>query len=380
MPGMVGVHVDVLRSEFTGRPGQLWMADIRGSETIRIKFEEKTVGEVALTMQLKETTAGEAPEILAKLAKRDLAGQKAYFAAGTPGKSVTAALKEAQKAARWAGLPMKSVLDPIMAAAGKPIEETASLVEDASDWLAANPGALRDFVAQTQTTADPEITNLLLHALQTSDPVLANAGLNTILAAPGNEAILMQALVESGSLRANADPALIERLQSWYAAGVTGERHDIADTAGFNLARIAKSQPAVKQWLHEQYAADLAASAQPADQIAALRMFENAASQEPGILARVQDLAKSGSPEVQATALSYIGILPPTAEHNQSLLTALQNENKLLRSAAATALSNPARQQTAEIQQALQDYEAKRQQAQHDAPQADQADDLSTTE
>jgi hypothetical protein len=375
MPGMAGVNVEVIRSEFSGRPGHLWLAEMHGSETIRITVEARLVGEVTMNMHLKEIPTESPPQILARLAETDSAGQSAYFAAGTPAKSITAALKQAQKAARWTGVTMDAVLAPLKAAAGKPIEETAALMSDMAEWLAAHPESLSAFVSQIQTATDPELSNLLLHALQSSDPILANSGLDTILAAPGNEAILMQALVESGSLRANASPALVERLQNWYATGVTNDRHDIGDTAGFNLARIAKSQPSVMQWLHDQYMADLSPTAPPDDQIAALRMFENAASNEPTVVSRVQELAKSGAPDVQATALSYVGILPPTPEHDQTLLTALRGDNKLLRSAAATTLSNPARQQTAEIQQALQDYETKQQQAQNDAPPAVQSEE-----
>ncbi len=349
-------QVTVLESLHLGTVGHLWMSHVTVNEKFQITLGTSTLATLQMHLQLSETEKTDLCPVLKKMASLAEEAGLAMLQQEKPVPSVFAKLQESEQAKSYAGMPSAPFLESIKKLASRPYEESADAVDQLSHWLRANPQELGSFLAHIQSSQDTEETALLIHALQTSSPELANQGLSAILAKAASSGLMEQALVETGSLRSQASQELITQVWGIYERAVTSGEHSLADTAAFNLGRIARETPAVAEWLTSQFIQDLQPSASAGDQIAALRVLDNAQYHDASLLEQAHSLTSSSNADVRAAALEFTGRLPVSTVHDSVLLQALQDSERIVQVTAASVLTDPERPQSPEVQTALQEY------------------------
>jgi hypothetical protein len=339
----------VLFSQFTAKPGSLWLDEMEGKETTELMMDGKPIAQSLVTIRMSrmDDTVPVSPLLASAFPSSPEALATAYTA--VPGRklreSVNDALKRRVLAGRWGSVPVSDIIAALAAVEGKSMQDKLQALHAAQEWLTVHGPA--EIVDSLRSGLSQDESGLLIHAL-------GGAGhrdaLSELLESPDKltPAALMQAIVESGAV-ASPDDRLVKALSNLTSMEViSGAEEDYRpnDAAWYSLGRLAEHSPELRSKLESTLYPELH-DADPVFTEVALRTLANARTAAPDVLAFVADRASDPTADV-SSRIAALEVLARTTQitpgSTAALAAVLSDSQAELQLAALDAVSS---QQTA---------------------------------
>lgn len=279
----------VLSSAFIGRPGNLWLDSLEGSESTELLVNGKPMAWSSVSVRFqRQDPQGDPPSAPVWSFPLSAETLDKEFTA-TPGtavrESVNAHLELRILTARYGSMPVAEIIGLAAGAGDFSMQEKLPVLDAARDWLRVHgaEGAAKIQEALRAGTSQ-DTSGLLVHALGSAGHQEALAGL---LESPEllSPAALLQTVVEAGATK-SPEGRLIEALSRLTDLEVVaGQEEDlrINDATWYSLGSLAENSPALRQKLEHTLGRALPETASVMREVA-LRTLANARAADPVIL------------------------------------------------------------------------------------------------
>jgi hypothetical protein len=298
--------------------GGSWLKSLHAEEAFRTSFGGQVLlrARTALTLTaLAEVAPGAALWSLTR-AGMDAALSDTHAALEfepSPESGEFTERKRAELARRYEHVPLKEVLDPLLAkvATAKRHADALAELDSMRDWLLVHPEQAQQLVEVLRTRIiEPDVSAYLVHALELASDhpeaqiALGELMLDTTLA----DTVRVQAMIAAGGVKRSLDPVLEEALWSLAPGGHGNSELDSA--ALLNLGVLASERPDVASRLDEEYGALLEAPAEEASLIQENVLYALANGNiggETNISRAEQLLRTAEDSNVRCAAVEYLG-------------------------------------------------------------------------
>lgn len=301
-------------SLFTARVGRCWLDSLHGREVSTHSSKEIGDIESQMSVSLHRVPSSARSETISDLMNHPpqpgeftLEPSAAATRSSATEQMKLAILQEKHRAARYETSFGK------LAAAIESGDKARSVdaMHELRDVLIAKPDFAKHVVENLKAGVSPELSAMLVHALETANTTESQSALASILKNSSDYSpdVLAQAIIAAGGLGTIKDPSIIEaldRIQSEFVGNQ--DEYPLGDAALFSLSRLAGHNPELRESLFAALKPMLAGN-DDASRCTALLALTNTGASNPELIGLAENLLASPEANTRAAALAYFEAL-----------------------------------------------------------------------